>query len=508
MSIFSNIPKARIQRASFDLSHDRKLSMNIGQLTPVFLQEVVPGDNFNIQTQSMVRFAPLIAPVMHRMNSSIHYFFVPNRIIMEDWEDFITGKEGVMIPTTGLKEKLETGYLADHLGLPIRTHFSPMDDTTEWVSLLPFRAYYQVWNDYYRDANIQEEIDIFDRDNNNAFLQQPLLYRAWEKDYFTSALPTPQRGVSANMGATINYSAETIAYDTAGSAISAGQTVNIGALKPVGLNVHNLKVSGGGGNINIENVDSVTIDVEELRRATKLQRFLERSMRAGNRYAEHLMAYWNVKPEDARLQRAEYLGGGRTPVVISDVANTTGTDDAPQGNLSGNALSIGSSNTASVNVKEHGYIIGIMSVIPESAYSQGIHRHWTRKLQLDYYFPDFAQLGEQPILNKEIFYGGNEEHNQLTFGYQSRYAEYKYAQSTVHGQFRNNLEFWHMARKFASCPNLSPEFITVNQIDSDPTDPWRIFAVTDTDSEQLWIQLHHNVRATRPMPFLNEPSIL
>lgn len=499
--LFNQTAPARVQKASFDLSHSRKLSANIGQLVPVLLQEVVPGDKFNINTQSMVRFAPLIAPVMHRMNSTIHYFFVPNRLIMEDWEEFITGKEGLVIPRIPIHLDAPVGGLADHLGLPIAN--TKPHEINSHVSALPFRAYYQVWNDYYRDSNLQPEIDIFDEIDNLEYTKAPLKFRAWEKDYFTSALPTPQRGLPVNAKGNINEwpTGTRVRYN------DGSTPAPLGALTAVEGGTTHSYLQANGKDVDIRNIVSVTVDVEEIRRATRLQRFMERSMRAGNRYVEHLQAYWGVRSKDARLQRSEYIGGGKTPVVISDVANTTGTDEVPQGNLSGAAMSVGGSNHATKYVDEHGYIIAMLSILPETAYSQGIHRHWKRQLQLDYYFPDFAQLGEQAVLNQEIYNGPDASVNKQIFGYQSRFAEYKYAPSTVHGKFRTDLEFWHMGRKFGNVPSLNSSFITANQINFDPADKWRIFAVTEEDSEQLWIQLYHQITAVRPMPFLNDPTL-
>nr|QJB21651.1 MAG: major capsid protein [Microvirus sp.] len=497
MSIFNKVASPKLKRSTFDLSHTRKLSMKIGELVPVLVQEVVPGDRFEISTESMIRLAPLTAPVMHRMNSTIHYFFVPNRILWDKWEDFITGNEQITLPLVK-HYYAAAGSLQDHLGLPTGHGF---EDAATDINSLPFRAYHKIWNDFYRDANLEEEYDLDDP----YIVNQPLRVRAWEKDYFTSALTNPQKGNAVSIDGKLNYMQSSHVFTNTGETPALGSHIKTSLVPNYDDSL--LLQDGEPTSLRIENVESVSIDVEDLRLATRLQRWLERNARAGTRYAEHLLAHWGVYTKDSRLQRAEYLGGGKTPVVISEVPNTTGTVDAPQGTLAGNGLSIGKSNQATKFVEEHGYIMAIMSVIPETAYFQGIPRMFDRKLNLDFYYPEFAQLGEQEIKNQEIFMTDDPAVNEATFGYQSRFAEYKYAPSTVHGEFRETLKFWHMARHFDELPLLNDNFIKADAIDDplSPAGPWRIFAVNE--AEQLYVQLYHQIKATRPMPFLNDPTL-
>lgn len=495
MSLFNQVPKAKIQRSSFDLSHSRKLSMRMGELVPVFVQEVLPGDHFRINTDHFVRFAPMIAPIMHKVNASIHFFFVPNRLLWDKWEEFITGEYQSPAPMYPVDE-VNVGSLADHMGLPIGEFDQSFD-----ANVLPFRAYRQIYNDYFRDANLEEEKPIGDATDAQLFTQQCEI-RAWEKDYFTSALPYPQLGIQpVSVEGTVIYKTEATAKGTgltlAENLFTASTTNTDGS--------RNIRTTGASGGVKIENIDTINIPIEELRRSNRLQRWLERAARSGNRYFEHLRAFWGVNSKDARLQRSEYIGGGKAPVVVSEVANTTGTANAPQGNLSGNALSYGRSNYASKFCEEHGFIIGIFSVLPETAYYQGVPRMYDRRLHLDYAWPDFAQLGEQEVKKQEIYASDDNVSNQETFGYQSRYAEYKYIQNSVHGEFRNTLEFWHMGRKFNGTPNLNSDFIKAEGINEDPLDRWRVFAVDGT--EQLYVSLWHNVKATRPLPFLNDPKL-
>jgi len=494
-NIFQTVPKAKVPRATFNLSHSRKLSGKLGQLIPVLVQEVVPGDKFNINTEAMIRLAPMVAPVYHRMNAFIHYFFVPNRIIWEDWEKCITGEANIIVPNQEMREVLE-GSLADHMGLPLGI----WQTGRPRINTLPFRAYFKIWNEYYRDQNLQKEIDVEDTTWNEDILRYPLKFRAWQKDYFTSALTEPQKGDPVSVLGTINYKDSAKVYRNDLQSITPGTNLQTGAGTG---GVHPITASGQP--VAVDNIDSVNINVADLRLATRLQRWLERNARAGTRYIEHLRAHWGVNPRDSRLQRPEYLGGGRTPIIISEVPNMTGTEDAVQGQLSGNGTGVGKSNTASKFCEEHGYIIGIMSVVPDAEYVLGVPRMYDKRLNLDFYFPEFAQLGEQEIKNQELVVTEDPDENEGTFGYQSRYAEYKYAFNTVHGKFRTQLDFWHMARKFKTLPVLNSEFITCDKIEDDMSDEWRIFAVPG--EEHMYVQLYHNISAVRPMPFLNDPQL-
>lgn len=511
--IFNVNKSNKPNRSAFDLSHEKKLSGKMGQLMPVMCMEVVPGDKFEIDTESMIRFAPMVAPILHRLNSYIHYFYVPNRIIWDGWEKFVTGDE-IALPTIQFGGEVFPGSIADLLGLPTRNSAQPSEPVE--INDLPFRAFYQIWKDYYIDQNLSTTakwggniVKIIDIDYDD-FIKQtdyaPFIglnqfYRCWEKDYFTSALPWAQKGNPASMAATVSYKED-------GSIARYAQNVGFPGLsrdlQTSSTQTGKIQAVNSGDDIVIENLDSVSITVEEMRKATRLQRWLERNARAGSRYVEHLLSHWGVVSSDARLQRAEYIGGGKSPVIISEVLNTTGTDELPQGNMSGHGINVGRTNHASKYCEEHGFIIGIMSILPEPAYQQGLPKLWSRKLNLDFYYPEFAQLGEQPILNQEIFFDStNRQQNEETFGYQSRYAEYKYQPGTVHGRFKTSLDYWHAGRKFASLPGLNQEFIEANLDDINE----RIFAVTSPLAENLYIQLYHKVTAIRPMPFFNEPSL-
>lgn len=503
MSIFSKVKMSRPRHNKFDLSHERKMSMQMGVLTPIMLQEILPGDRFRVNTEVFMRMAPMLAPIMHRVNVFTHYFFVPNRILWDEWEEFITGGEdGTSAPvapfmTTTQMESggwLQKGTVADYFGLPIVTGAAPTSPTN--INALPFRAYQQIYNDYYRDQNLTAKIDFSKASGQVAAGAETARHcagriRCWEKDYFTSALPFAQRGAEVGVPITDDTSQITQAYEAAtGNLYPTGEDVVIGAPGQV--------VGSVSGGMHL-GADGHMINVNELRRTVRLQMWLEKMARGGARYVEQTLMQWGVKSSDARLQRAEYLGGGKTPVSIAEVLSTfqDGTGE-PQGNMAGHGVSTGRTNGFKRSFEEHGFVIGIMSVLPKTAYQQGIHKMFSRADKLDYAWPDFAHLGEQEILNKELYYTETSLLPDGTFGYTPRYSEYKYGCSTVHGEFRDTLSFWHMGRIFTAAPTLNEDFVT-----SDPTT--RIFAVTQ--NEHLYVHLYNKVDALRMLPYYGTPSL-
>jgi hypothetical protein len=496
--IFERLGMRKPRYSGFDLSHERKLSCDMGQLIPILCKEVVPGDSFRCNSEIMMRLAPMVAPVMHRVKVYTHYFFVPNRLLWQQWENFITGgqdgESAPTMPTVAMSNALTTkGSLGDYLGLPL---VGEGDAYFAEVSQLPFRAYRSIWNEYYRDPNLDAEVDILTPDSAIYDIAQ----RCWEKDYFTSALPWTQRGPEVDLPVSFEYMAQSNVVAADDSISSGLQVDGANYLEPA--SVHNPAIGQ-----RIENLEenAVSVSINELRRASALQRFLEKNARGGYRYIEQILTHFGVKSSDARLQRPEYLGGGQQPIVISEVLNTTGTTSAPQGEMAGHGISVGTMNKFSRRFEEHGYIMGIMSVLPRTNYQQGIHKHWLRADKLDYYFPEFANLGEQEIKQMELYYDSaeNEATNNAAFGYQQRFAEYKYGISTVHGDFKDNLDFWHMGRIFENPPALNSNFVT-----SDPTN--RIYAVPGEapgDVQHLYVHVYNDVRARRPMPYFSDPRL-
>jgi len=500
--LFSTVGYKKPKRTAFDLSHERKLSCKMGQLIPIMNDEIMPGDTFKVRTEVLVRLAPMIAPVMHRTNVFIHYFFVPNRIIWEDWEAFITGQEDILVPSYFSSSVIEKGSIGDYMGLPVGA--SPLN--LDGISQLPIRAYVKIFNDYYRDQNQQAEKELV---GINYWAQEPFL-RAWEKDYFTSALPAKQQDGPYGVPINPNY------IDSGSLAYHTDDTPADGPISATNSSLHD-----NSENIIIKNLvegQESAVDINEFRIAHRLQRWAERQMRSGNRYVETLLSHWGVTNNDLRMMRPQYLGGGKMPVTISEVLNTNGNkiDDAslgsnvPLGDMAGHGIGVGSTPMAKATFKEHGWIMGIMSVIPKTTYQNGIHRSWLRKDKFQFPWPEFANFGEHAVLQAEIFATDTLEENKTVFGYQSQYSDLKYKGSSVHGDFRDNLSFYHMGRIFADTPasgqqyppSLNEEFITcdtsaINQ---------RVFTTGDT-ADTLWIQIYNAVTAIRPLPYYGTPTL-
>lgn len=511
-NIFNTIQLKKPKKNFFDLTHDVKLSANMGELTPIMCLEAVPGDKFDLACESIIRFAPMVAPVMHRMDVTMHYFFVPNRILWNNWENFITNSanaggtgETYVWPHFSSVALLEANAtpslagtarrLADYMGIPLP---EPGAVTTQ-ISALPFAAYQAIYNEYYRDQNLIEPVDYKLSDGSigatweNIREKMSIRNRAWEHDYFTSSLPFAQKGAAVDipLGA-VNGDANI--YSNVGTT-----TLNGSAGDPVVIGDANAGLTDLWAQTDGLTVEPTTIN--DLRRAYRLQEWLEKNARGGTRYIESILSHFGVKSSDARLQRPEYITGVKTPVVISEVLNTSGTEDQlPQGNMAGHGIAVSSGRSGSYYCEEHGYIIGIMSVMPKTAYQQGIPRTFLKKQPLDYYWPSFANIGEQEVAVEELYaYTSNKND---AFGYVPRYAEYKYMPSRVAGDFRTSLDYWHLGRIFDSEPTLSQEFIECTPAETD-----RIFAVTDPDAQKLYCHVLNKVKALRPMPKYGTPTI-
>ncbi len=578
MSIFSSIRAPRIKKTAFDLSFENKLSCNMGQLVPVFCKEVLPGDKWRAQTTTLIRFSPLRSPIMQSIDAYVHYFFVPNRLLMpqKDWETFITGgktgEETAQLPYLHVSDIASSDYggvgsLADYLGYPVNQQYISgsgveninLTSNQLRVSTLPLRAYQLIWQEYYRDQNLTDELFDFQNalpyDDENDYDRDNLLTlrnRCWKKDYFTSALPFVQRGQPASItveGLSGEARPVSLNDNSVGMEffINGKWTGNYDTLYDF-IRSHNYPVpqkfdvmlnetgpygssSGVGKYIRISDPGEPTVDfidipvrdtilphahevsvsgtsitVNDLRRAESLQSWLERNARGGARYIEQILSHFGVVSSDARLQRPEYLGGGRQPINVSEVLQTSQTQmengevkGTPQGNMAGHAISAGQTISFKRKFEEHGFIIGILSVMPHASYSQGCPKSLTRFDKLDYAFPEFAHLGEQPIKGRELYLNGIDEGNN-DFGYQSVYADYKFSNDEVHGDFKTNLNYWHMGRIFANSPSLNASFVTAN-----PTH--RIFAVENPSVQKLWCELYHNVQAVRPLPKYGTPMM-
>jgi len=502
-NLFNSIQLTKPKKNVFDLTHDVKLSADMGNLTPILTLECVPGDKFELSCESMIRFAPMIAPVMHRMDVTMHYFFVPNRILWDNWEKFITEHNSTHVApyidySTSTYWDNSKKFL-DYMGIP------PVQagGITTNISALPFAAYQCIYNEYYRDQNLIAPVNYKLVDGNQSaggvddLSLTTLRKRAWEHDYFTSSLPFAQKG------AAVDIPIGTLVGDTPVMWNSGTTTAtNVTYDGTNSLNVGNSPMQDWDGVLT--NLMAKTSDtpvqpatINDLRRAFRLQEWLEKNARGGTRYIENILTHFGVRSSDKRLQRPEYITGVKSPVIVSEVLNTTGeTSGLPQGNMSGHGIAVNSGKAGSYYCEEHGYIIGIMSVMPKTAYQQGIPRTYLKKDSLDYFWPTFANIGEQEVQKQELYaYTANAED---TFGYVPRYAEYKYMPSRVAGDFRTTLDYWHLGRIFATEPSLNGDFVSAN-----PTK--RIFAVEDPEGDSLYCHVLNKIKAVRPMPKYGTP---
>lgn len=480
------------KRGKFSLSNTKLLSCDMGELIPMGLTEVLPGDTIQQATTCMVRFSPLLAPVMHPTHIQISHWFVPHRLVWEDFEDFITGgPDGnddsvfptITMPSGGGGDGAAIGSLADYLGVP--TGVSALE-----VSALPFRAYALIWNEWFRDQDLQTKLVISEESGPDTTTSTELQNAAWEKDYFTSARPWEQKGPAitiplgdqapvmgiGNVTAGATFSNRTITQADGSSSV---QRTNDQAL-------YSTYVAAGATPTpyaDLQGASAITINL--LREAFALQRFEEARARFGSRYVEYLR-YLGVRSSDARLQRPEFLGGGRYPVQFSEVLQTAeGTD--PVGELRGHGIGVARSNRYRRFFEEHGYVVTLMTVKPKTIYAQGLPRTWNRRTKEDFFQKELQHIGQQEVLVKEVF--ANEATGNDVFGYQDRYDEYRRAESTIAGEFRSTLlNFWHFARSFSSAPALNASFV-----ECVPTE--NPFAVPSQDV--LYVMARHSIQARR-----------
>lgn len=487
---------------TFDLSHDKRMTLQMGEIIPIMALDVLPGDKFTIESSHLTRFMPLVAPVMHDVKVKVRYFFSPNRLVWENWEDFITGPESATDVTEPIHPTIianpSVGSLMDYMGISTSTNNNTQQVQ---VNALPFAHYQFIYNEYFRDQNLIDEVpyELNDGLNTGQLLTSLTSKRkvAWKHDRFTSALPFTQKGPEVTLPVVNGDISLTTLYNAGTTTIAPNGPLESGAAGPVTQGL--LLANGTAAEFKVRATDFNATTINELREAFAIQKWLELNARSGNRYTEHIQAHFGVTPQDARLQRPEEFGGSTATVQFSEVLQTSETDPTGTalGTMGGHGITASGSRKSSYYAQEHGWIFAVAYIVPDTGYMQGIPKKFDKVDRYDYYQPLLAHLGEQPVKMKELYAQGT-QNDENTFGYLPIYDEYRHEMNSVHGLMKSQLEHWHLARKFANAPALNEAFINC-----EPDD--RIFVDIDDEAEQVIMHVHNGVKVGRKVPYYGTP---
>lgn len=499
----------------FDLSHTYTSTGDMGYLMPVACIEVLPNDWFRIRDEFLARFLATLAPVMHIFDIELRWWFTPTRLVFDKWTDFITGgpdgQDNTTLPyVTAPANGFAVGSLMNRLGAPHSVGLLR-------VSALPARVYNLIYNEFYRNEWLQDPVPIAMDQGSDTTTNLDLLRACWERDYFTQAQPSPQKGpdVSIGLGATApirsNDQYPTFKDDRTGSVDESSLVTRDGPDNKVFLGLSDVRGpdfgehgvrfgSQTGLEADLSAASSITVNA--LRYASAVQQFQEANALTGNRYPEFIPAQYGVYCPDASLQRPQYIGGMKSPMVISEVLQTSATNtESPQGNMAGHGVSAGVSPEIRFHAREFGYLMCLMTIRPKTAYFQGVPKFMSRETRYDYAIPILSHVGPQAIKNKEIFATGDPNKDNEVFGYTLRDDDYRFIPNIVTGQMTKTLDYWTAARKFAEAPKLNSKFV-----EADPTT--RIFAVEDAqNSDHIVFQIAHHIKALRPLPKQGVPGM-
>jgi len=520
---FAMVPKSDVPRSAFNRESTYKTTLDAGYLYPIYVDEVLPGDSFNYNATMFGRLATPIVPIMDNLYLDSFFFYVPNRLV---WTNFVKMMGEQDNPGDSISYIIPqlvspvAGYvplsLQDYMGLPTVGQIAAGATFTH--NALPLRAYNLIWNTWFRDQNLQNSVVVQKDDGPDVLANYTLLKRGKRKDYFTGCLPFAQKGAAITLPLGTRAP---VVRDTASTANQIVRTASTGATNtgtPLASIAGGVLVNAAigvqidpNGTLYADLSAATAATVNQLRQSFQIQKLLERDARGGTRYTELLTSHFGVRSPDARLQRPEYLGGGSTPITINPIAQTSPTgvtgSTTPQGNLAAMGTLLAKGHSFRYSAVEHGYIIGLVSVRADLTYQQGLRKMWSRSTRYDFYWPEFAMLGEQAVLNKEIYCVGTPAQDDAVFGYQERWAEYRYFPSQITGLFKSTtatpLDIWHLAQKFTALPTLNSTFIQ-------ETPPIaRITAVgAGANGQQFLLDIFQKIHTVRCMPMYSVPGLI